>query len=155
MGRMRFTAVLFFSAAAFAQHPDFTGTWKEAGLPERLTIERIEHRDPDLRVAFQSREEPVRPTTLQRPLASMSGSNEYSVDGVEHADMSPSGRQRWRTVGWQGPELVFLTVARDGYKVTVTREAWALSDGGHTLTKYTRVVNMDGVAERTAVFERQ
>jgi len=71
------------------------------------------------------------------------------------SDGDPSGRQRWRTVGWQGSELVFLTVTKEDYHVIVTREVWALSDAGRTLTKTTRTISMDGVSEKTVTFEKQ
>jgi hypothetical protein len=141
--------------AVFGQTPDFTGTWKQIGLSERVTIEKIEQRDSYLRVASDSRDMPARESTLARPLAALMGNVEYRTDGAEQFDTYANGRQRWRTVAWQGPALVFLTIEKDGYRVSVTRESWTLSDAGDVLTKTIRVVSMDGVSERTVTFQRE
>ena len=141
--------------AVFGQKPDFTGTWKEISGPERVRVEKIHHQDPDLKVSFEARDVPTDNSSLRGPLAGLMGENEYRTDGIEQADRSANGRQRWRTVDWQGSALVFLTVARDGYRVTVTRESWTLSDSGERLNKTIRIVDMDGVTERNVTFQRQ
>jgi hypothetical protein len=146
---------ILFATTADAQKPDFTGTWKQTGLSERTRIDRIDHHEPDLKVFMDSRDTPTRPTSLQRPLAMLTGEFQYRTDGTEHLDGNPGGRQRWRTVTWAESDLVFMTVVKDGYHVTVTREVWTLSDGGRMLTRTTRSVNMDGVIEKTATFEKQ
>jgi hypothetical protein len=140
--------------AALAQKPDFTGTWKQVDGTQRLSIEKIQHQDPALKVSFDSRDIPDAKSTLDRPLAMIMGEREYRTDGIEQVENSAKG-QRWRTVGWQGSALVFLTIVKDGYHVTVTREVWTLSDSGRTLTKAIRTVNMDGVTERTVTFQKQ
>ncbi len=146
---------VLFAATAVAQKPDFTGTWKQTGLSEHTRIDRIEHHDPDLNLFTESRETPTRPTSLQRPLAMLTGNYQYRTDGIERVTDDQNGRRRWRTVGWQGPELLFLTITKDGYHVIVTREVWTLSDAGRTPTRATRTINMDGITEKTATFEKQ
>jgi len=55
--------LVLFAATAIAlagqnftgQRPDFTGTWKQVGLPEHTRIDRIEHHDPDHKVFMDSR----------------------------------------------------------------------------------------------------
>jgi hypothetical protein len=83
------------------------------------------------------------------------GTSEYTIDGEEKASSGANGRQVWTTIGWEGPALFFLKIVKDGYRVTVSRETWTLSDDGNTLTKTTRVIDMDGVTESTRTFERQ
>jgi len=85
----------------------------------------------------------------------ISDEHEYRTDGVEQMDNGNNGQQRWRTVGWQGSALVFLTVEKRGYHITVTRTSWTLSDSGNTLNKAIRVVDMDGVTEKTFTFQKQ
>jgi hypothetical protein len=143
------------AATAFGQKPDFTGTWKEISRSERVHIEKIEHQEPSLKVNSVSRDVPTGSSSLQRPLAMLMGEAEYRTDGAEQLDTGANGRQRWRTVGWQGSALVFLTVVKDGYRVTVTRESWTLSDSGERLTKAIRMVDMDGVTESNVTFQRQ
>jgi hypothetical protein len=46
-------------------------------------------------------------------------------------------------------------VRKEGYRVTVTREMYTLSNDGDTLTKVRRVVNMDDVTETTTILHRQ
>jgi hypothetical protein len=138
--------------SAFGQKPDFTGTWKLLGRSGSVTIEKIEHKDPHLQVATDSRSAPG--STARLGFASM-GTNEYNINGEEKAYNGAGGRQRWTTIEWQGSALVFQRILKDGYHVTVTRETWTLSEDGNTLTKTTRVINMDGVTESTITFERQ
>lgn len=121
----------------------------------RVRIDRIQHQDPYLKTAFDSRDVATGGSSLQRPLASIVGEEEYRTDGYEQVDNNANGRQRWRTVSWQGSALVFLTVQKDGYHVSVTRESWTLSDAGKTLTRTTRNINMDGVTEKAVTFQKE
>jgi len=95
------------------------------------------------------------PGTNARLSSALMGTDEYSITGEEKADNDANGRQRWTTIGWQASALVFLKIVKDGYHVTVTRETWMLSDDGNTMTRTTRVINMDGVTESTLTFRRQ
>ena len=51
--------------------------------------------------------------------------------------------------------LLQYNLDKEGYRVTVTREMYTLSDDRDTLTKVRRVVNMDGVTETSTVLHRQ
>ena len=138
--------------SAFGQKPDFTGIWKQIDHSGVVRIDKIEHKDAYLKVVTDTRSAPG--STARLSFVS-TGTYEYNVDGEEKADNGANGRQRWTTIGWQGSALVFLKIVKDGYHVTVTRETWTLSDDGNTLTRTTRVINMDGVTESTLTFERQ
>jgi hypothetical protein len=146
--------VAFFAARA-QDKPNFSGSWKEVGITSRVHTLRIDHKDPDLLEYEENREVPGSGSTLQRPIAMLSGRRNWRTDGPERHEKNDKGREWWSTVLWQGPELVFLTTVKDGYRVAVTREAWSLSDDGATLTKTRRVVNMDGVTEVKISFQKQ
>jgi hypothetical protein len=108
---------------------------------------KIEHQDPKLEVNSTS-------TSYVLGGSFGGGAASYTTDGVEKA-IKDSGTEWWTTVNWQGSALVFQRVAKSGYRVTVTREAWTLSDDGRTLTKNRRTINMDGVTENTQVYQKQ
>jgi hypothetical protein len=127
--------------------PDFTGVWqhRESGSSVVYTID---HRDPALTIAFQSK------YTAGTLLSGLSGSEDYTIDGVERTGHS-GARDSWTSVNWQGPSLVILRVLKDGYRVTVIRDTWTLSPDGRTLTKSKRTINMDGVTESSQSYEKQ
>jgi len=150
-----FALTVLCVATASGQKPDFTGTWRQIDSSGRVRIDRIQHQDPYLKITFESKEAATSGTSLQRPIGGIYGENEYRTDGTEQVDNHVSGRQRWRTVNWQGPVLVFLTVTKDGYRVTVDREIWTLTDSGKTLKKSTRMINMDGVTEKSVTFQKE
>ena len=140
--------LLCVAAWASDERPNFTGVWKR-GISTNNVVENIEHHDPDLKIAFKSQ-------FIGGSLSGgTSGSESYTADGVERASKSANGRETWTTVNWQGPSLVILRVTKDGYRVTVTRRTWTLSEDGLTLTKSSRTINMDGVTENTEVFLKQ
>jgi len=152
--RGRFVLTVLCVVSAFGrQKPNFTGTWKQVGDSNWVEIDKIEHQDSHLKVT-EARDTIA--TALPRvPLVRMHGEHEYRTDGDEHAENGNNGRQWWTTAYWQGSALVFQSVVKDGYRVTVTRESWTLSDTGETLTKTRRIVNMDGVTQKTLTFRRQ
>jgi len=130
------------------EKPNFTGVWKR-GQGASTAVDNIEHQDSDLKIAFTSQ------FTAGSMGGGLSGTVSYSTDGVERTGKTSTGRQSWTTVNWQGPSLVILQVVKDGYRVTVTRETWTLSQDGRTLTKDRRTIDMDGVTENTQVFQKQ
>jgi hypothetical protein len=138
--------------SAFGQKPDFTGTWKLMGRQDMVRIDKIEHKDPHLKVVTEAGTAPGSAVPLS---FHSTDTTEYNIDGAEKARTDPAGHQHWTTIGWQGSALVFLRIVKDGYHVTVTQETWTLSDVGNTLTRATRIINMDGVTESALVFERQ
>jgi hypothetical protein len=145
---------LLCAATAFGQLPDVTGKWHQVGLRGRTATEEIRFQGLDLIVKSRIAEVVTPGSTLRAPTFSGSSEQTFHLDGIERSSKNESGPQSWRTAGWHGSELVIETVVKDGYRVTVTRESWALSEDGGTLTKSTRVVDMDGVRERTATFQR-
>ncbi len=146
---------LLVAAACAEERPNFTGTWKQVGALDRTHIDKIEHQDPSLKVVTTIRETPTGPSSLQRPLVSLFHEMTHRTDGTEEASKSQQGRERWTTVYWQGPALVFQTVDKKDCHVTVTRVTWTLSEDGKTLTKAQRVIRPDGLAEQKFVFEKQ
>jgi hypothetical protein len=143
--RVVFVMTVLCVVSAFGQKPDFTGTWKQLGLSDRVRIDKIDHKDPYLKVAAEA----------TGPSAGLFLDHDFRTDGTEQVDNNVSGRQRWRTVSWQGSALVFLTVLKDGYHVSVTRESWTLSDAGKTLTRTTRNINTDGVTEKAVTLQKE
>jgi len=142
-------ATLFCVAAmASDEKPNFTGVWK-LGEGASTTVDNIEHQDPNLKIAFKSQ------FTAGSMAGGFSGTESYTTDGVERTSKTGSGRESWATVNWHGPSLALLRVVKDGYRVTVTRETWTLSQDGHTLTKNRRTIDMDGVTENSQVFRKQ
>src|ERR1035437_5822206 len=144
--------VLFcFAAMASDEKPSFSGVWTRSGTGS-TTVSTVEHHDPDLKVTFRS-------SFIGGAIGVGSGGVEsYTTGGVEKVSTADNGRVslvRWITVNWQGPSLVFLRVVKEGYHVTVNREAWTLSEDGRTLTKKFRTINMDAVTEDTQVFQKQ
>jgi hypothetical protein len=147
---------LLFVAAAFADDKsNFTGTWKQVGSPDRTYIDKIEHQGPNLKAVTTIADTPAKPSSLQRPLAGPFLEKTYSTDGTEQTSKDKQGRERWTTVFWQGPALVFLIVDKKDYRVTVTRETWTLSDAGKTLTKTRRVIGPDGLTQHESVLDKQ
>ena len=143
---------LLSAVSAFGQKPDFTGTWKQIGRSGTVRIDKIEHKEPYLKVVTDTRSAPG---STARLFVAFMETNEYTIDGEEKATTGANGRQAWSTIEWQGSDLVLLKIVKDGYRVTVNRETWTLSDDGNTLTRATRVINMDGVTESALTFERQ
>ena len=145
------TSFLLFVAGAAEEKPNFSGTWQQdnrrstpIGSPGSVSVNRIEHQDPNLKVFTQT-------TTDTGPFSGGAySSRAHRTDGKEQETSSG-----WTTVGWQGPALVFLTVQKKGSKVTFTREIWLLSDEGKTLTETRRIVSPEGVTHQTLVFEKQ
>jgi hypothetical protein len=149
------TLAAICASASLAQRPDFTGIWKQGGPTGPIRVETIEHRDPYLKVVSESREVPTPGSTLARPIAGLMGEAEYRTDGAEHTSATPNGRQRWTSVGWADDTLVFLSIVKDGYRVSISRTVWALSGAANTLTETTRVIDMDGVRETVRTLARQ
>ena len=140
--------VLSFTAAfAFDERPNLTGVWTRGQNGNGATY-KIEQRDDSLTIRFNSE-------FLAGSLrGGLSGTETYEVDGSER-ERKNDGKEIWTTALWRGQSLVILRVAKDGYRVTVTRESWTPSADGLSLVKNRRVVDMDGVNEKTEVLRRQ
>jgi hypothetical protein len=88
------------------------------------------------------------------PLGELFLDHTYVTDSTEQTSKNTNRRKRWTSVYSQGSALVFLLVQQDGYRVVITRETWALSDEATTLTKTSRVINMDGVTESRLTLQK-
>jgi hypothetical protein len=139
--------ILASAALTFGQQrPNFTGTWKQVDVRDGERTNRIEHNDPTIKVMMATR----------GVAFALGGEDQYRTDASEEVRTNTAtGRQTWRTVYWQGSELIFQTIAKEGYRVSITRESWRLSEDGRTLTKARRTINMDGVHEETQTFQKQ
>lgn len=148
-------SVMLILSATGQQKPNFSGTWEQTSNRYREYIEKIIHQDANLTIETTMREKPGPPTTLQRPMASLhSGPATYVIEGAERAEQNDKA-EGWTSMYWQESSLIIQSVRKEGYRVTVTREMYTLSDDRDTLTKVRRVVNMDGVTETTTVWHRQ
>jgi hypothetical protein len=78
----------------------------------------------------------------------------YVIEGAERTEKNEKA-EGWASVYWQESSLIIQSVRKEGYRVTVTRELYTLSNDGDTLTKVRRVVNMDNVTETTTILHRQ
>jgi hypothetical protein len=142
--------MLSCALTARAQKPDFTGTWQHLDSAQGSSrVMQVVHHDPALEVSEVTQFQNFRLSGWGKDQAT------YATDGGERALKGNADIERWETVTWSGPVLVFLTVEKKGYRVTVKRKAWTLSDDGKTLTVTTRVINMDGVTESFLSYQKQ
>ena len=146
---------LALAAAASAQaHPNFTGTWKQDDA--RSTVRpgstlkysnKIDHQDPKLSkttIADYGDRQPA-PYTLT-----------YATDGKPVKSSDREGDQITTTVKWEGNILVFEMGEKDKAGSLFTRETWALSEDGKTLTKKIhRTGGRGGDSDQTFVLEKQ
>lgn len=77
--------------SAFGEKPDFTGPWKQIDHSGVVRIDKIEHKDPYLKVVTDTRSAPGSTAGLGFALM---GTYEYNIDGKEKADNGANGRQR-------------------------------------------------------------
>jgi hypothetical protein len=143
------SAILSAAAVSAADaKPNFTGVWKHSE-DASSTIYGIGQQDPNVTISCKSE------FHVGSIGSFLSGATTYIVDGIERESKIPSGRESWTSANWQGSALVILRITKDGYRVSVTRESWMLSQDGRTLSKTTRTINMDGVTENTESFLKQ
>jgi len=141
-------SLLLAATPGLCQHPNLSGLW-ERGESGNSVVYSVDHQDAVLKFSFKS-------SFQAGSLAGgLSGSGTYGIDGVERHTSAGNGRESWITVNWEGPTLIILRVMKDGYRVSVTREAWSLSEEGRTLTRTKRDITMDGVRESAETFHRR
>jgi len=146
--------VLLAAAASAQTHPNFTGTWKQDDA--RSTVRpgstlkysnKIDHQDPKLSkttILDYGDRQPA-PYTLT-----------YTTDGKPVKSSDREGDQITTTVKWEGNTLVFETGEKDKAGALFTRETWALSEDGKTLTKKIhRTGGRGGDSDQTFVLEKQ
>ncbi len=147
-------ALLLCAALGRAEtRPNFAGTWKqnnEKSTPSRSSgfrsyINRIEHKDPDLRVA----------TIIAREGGESTFERTYTTDGKEQKATDREGDEFMTTVKWQGAALVFETVEKERGNTITTRETWTLSADGKTLTKTIHRSGPRGESDQKYVLEKQ
>ena len=148
MKTLALTCILSFAAAvAWAQDSSLTGNWTRGDRANSATC-KIEQQSGNVTFRIDKH---FSGGTLS---GGSSETETYTADGVERDRKGDNGRQIWFTAYWQARSLVILQLSKDGYHVLSTRETWTVSDDGVTLTKTTRRVDMDGIAESTEEFQR-
>ena len=141
-----------FITGAFAQKPNFSGTWKlnvdksEFGpLPGYISrTDMIEHSDPKLKVTINS----------ETQQGKQEATSNYTTDGKEATNKMGSQDVK-STVTWQGNNLVMnaKTSFPDG-DITIN-SVWSLAEDGKTLTQTVHLTAPTGEADRKLVFEKQ
>ncbi len=146
-------AFLLLPVAAIAQSgPAFSGTWTQvepAPGPRSTRVERLDLRDSMLKVTVDF--------TGPALGGGVSGhlDHTYSIGAPAETKKDPDGTIRSVAVTWDGSSLVFVRTTQEGANTTTTREVWALSDDGTTLTKSSETTSWRGTSRDTRVFKRQ
>jgi hypothetical protein len=146
-----FVAALF-NVAAFAQKPNFSGTWKlNAGksdfgplpAPESRT-DVIEHSDPNLKDVVSA----------QGAQGKQDFTANYTTDGKEVTNkIGP--REVKSTANWEGNNLVVNSKTSFNDNDITIKSSWSLSDDGKTLTQNVHFTSPMGEADQKMVYEKQ
>jgi len=145
-----------FAAVAGAQtHQDFTGLWKQDN--SRSTIR------PGSNIKYSNKVElngdALKVTTIFGATADRKESQytrEYTIGGKPTTSSDREGDHFTNTVKWEGAALVFETVEKEKDATLTSREVWALSADGKTLTKKIhRTGGRGGDSDQTYVLEKQ
>ncbi len=127
--------------------PNFSGTWKKDPgrsatiRPGTVTL-RIEHHDPDLRVAM----------TIARPNdPEQHADQHYTTDGRESVSTGADGDSFHTRVTWQGRDLAFVIEEHEDGRILPSTELWTLSPDSNTLTRLRRSAK----GEQTIIYLRQ
>lgn len=149
--RVLFVAALF-NIAAFAQKPNFSGTWKlnlnksDFGpLPAPTSrTDVIDHNDPTVK-------DTVDAETAQ---GKQQYTATYTTDGKESTNkLGP--REVKSTAAWEGSNLVVNSKTSFQDNEITIKSVWSLSDDGKTLTQNVHFTSPMGEADQKAVFEKQ
>ncbi len=141
-----------FNIAAFAQKPNFSGTWKlnlaksDFGpLPAPTSrTDVIEHNDPNLKDSSNA-------DTAQ---GKQEYTANYATDGKEVTNkMGP--REVKSTATWEGNNLVVNSKTSFNDNDITIKSIWTLSDDGKTLTQNVHFTSPMGEADQKAVYEKQ
>ena len=146
-----FVAALF-NVAAFAQKPNFSGTWKlnvgksdfgPLPAPESRT-DIIEHSDPNLKDVVSA----------QGAQGKQDFTANYTTDGKEVTNkMGP--REVKSTANWEGNNLVVNSKTSFNDNDITIKSSWSISDDGKTLTQNVHFTSPMGEADQKMVYEKQ
>lgn len=137
---------VLFAAAAVAQAPDFSGTWK---LDRDLTTADMRWDKTDSIIVGQSQDD-VRFEYFDRDRRPI-GTNVFTADNIERPWYKTRMERAWARAHWQQARLVVesrVNLDFQGYQYYNGLETWELSPDGKTLINRLR----DGKAE---VFQKQ
>jgi hypothetical protein len=144
--------LLFLVAVGGAQtRPDFSGTWKQ-NLEKSPTksswlksyVNKIELQNANLKVT----------TTTVGDRGERTYDRTYVI-GKEEKSQDREGDQFTTNVKWEDNRLVFETVEKEHDAVSNSKEVWALSDDGKTLTKNIHRSGPRGDSDQKYILERQ
>ncbi len=141
-----------FSCAAFAQKPNFTGTWKLnadksdfgpiPGPTSQVSI--VQHNDPALIVT----------TTQEGQQGKQQFTANYTTDGKEATNkMGP--REVKSTLTWEGKNLVVNAKTSFNDNDITIKSVWSLSPDGNTMTQNVHFISPMGEADQKLVLEKQ
>jgi len=142
--------VLSTMVAAAETRPDFNGTWKENmdKSPTKTSLKsyvnKIELQDSNLKVT----------TTTLGDRGERTYDRTYVI-GKEAKSQDREGDQFTTNVKWEGNTLVFETVEKEHDTTLTSKETWALSEDGKTLTKTIHRSGPRGESDQKYVLERQ
>src|SRR5437764_3999701 len=141
-----------FNTAAFAQKPNFSGTWKlnvaksdfgPLPAPESRT-DVIEHSDPNLKDSVSA----------QSPQGKQDFTANYSTDGKEVTNkIGP--REVKSTAAWEGNNLIVNAKTSFNDNDITVKSSWSLSDDRKTLTQNIHFTSPMGEADQKMIFEKQ
>lgn len=141
-----------FNAAAFAQKPNFSGTWRmnvaksdfgPLPAPESRT-DVIEHSDPNLKDSVSA----------QGAQGKQEFTANYTTDGKEVTNkIGP--REVKSTASWEGNNLVVNSRTSFNDNDITIKSTWSLSEDGKILTQNAHFTSPMGEADQKVVFEKQ
>jgi len=144
-------AVLLTAAAVPQVRPDFSGTWKQ-NMEKSATksswlksyTNKIEQQGTNLKVT----------TTTVGDRGERTYDRTYVI-GKEDKSKDGEGDQRTTNVTWNGNTLVFESVEKERDATLTSKEVWALSEDGKTLTKNIHRTGPRGDSDQQYVLEKQ
>lgn len=151
--RLAICTIAIISAAMVAaqNRPDFSGTWKQnmEKTPTKSSwlksyVNQIELQGGTMKVT----------TTTVGDRGERTYARVYTI-GKGEASQDREGDQFTTNVNWQGDTLVFDTVEKEHDTTLTSKEVWALSDNGRTLTKTIHRSGPQGESDQKYVLEKQ
>jgi hypothetical protein len=142
--------LLFISSSAIAADAaNFSGTWKEnmeKSTKSNLTsyVNKIDASSNAVKVT----------TTTNGPRGERSSERTYVI-GKEVVSKMPDGDEATTTAKWEGNALVIVSTVKEPDGAVDSKETWALSADGTTLTKQRHSHGPKGDRDETHVLEKQ
>lgn len=145
-------AATVLTCAAFAQKPNFTGTWKLnvaksdfgplPGPTSQTAV--VQHSDPALTMNVSS----------ETDQGKQQNTANYTTDGKEVTNKRGPTEVK-STAVWEGNNLVINSKLQfNGNDVTV-KSVWSLSEDGSTLTQNVHLTSPMGEADQKMIFDKQ